>query len=100
MEIESSDREGWGTTASQPGQLGAGSLRFFLPLFFASLLVQFYEDGEDGSRKSSSTYLKEVMGKWESNSHMAKSAERFGGQPKTDDEEPPTVIDEQTAPPN
>lgn len=59
---------------------------------------QFFEDGADGDRKSSSTYLKELMGKWESASDMARSAERFGGAPKTTTEEAPTDIDTQKAP--
>lgn len=40
------------------------------------------------------------MEKWEKKSDMALSAERFGGTPKSEDEEPPTDIDTQKAPPN
>lgn len=60
----------------------------------------FFENGADGERQSASTYLKGVMEKWEKQSDMYLSAQRFGGQPKTETEEAPTDIDEQKAPPN
>lgn len=72
----------------------------FILFFFLLFSPQFFEDGEDGERKSSSTYLKEVMDNWEKGSEMFKSAEKFGGTPKSDTEEAPTEIDDQKAPPN
>ena len=60
----------------------------------------FFQPGEDGARKSSATYLSEVMGKWEEASPMEQSVEKFGGNPKTSNYNAPTALDAQAAPPN
>lgn len=60
----------------------------------------FFQPGEDGNRKSSATYLSEVMNAWEETSPMAKSVGSFGGNPKTANYHAPTALDSQAAPPN